>query len=247
MMANAGFWANYFREFHVQAIERFRTAALDRVIPAFNGIEEEARGVTEAEYERLVSMPADPDSAFDMAHLADWATEHGAEYYETISGVRQGALNLLAVGLHHLFEQQQLFFLDRDLPRAPKGPRRRSQFENRLKRYGVDPYGSECASKVNELRLAANTIKHGAGPSAGELAKMRPDLFEHPVLAQDREGQLDAANSERAEILASSHLAPLAGEDLYVCERDLSAWCDAVISFWKELSAVLHEQQLRSM
>ena len=246
MIPNAGFWANYFREVHVRAIERFRTAALKRVTPAFSGIEEEAEAAAEAEYERLGSMPADPDSLVDMADLAEWATEHGIEYYETMSGVRQSVSNLLAVGLHHLFEQQQLFFLDRELARAEGGSRRLSQFENRLRAHSVDPQSFECASKVNELRLAANTIKHGAGWSADELAKVRPDLFEHPILAQEREAQIEAVHSERATMLASSSLAPLAGEDLYVSERDISEWCDAVISFWKELSTVLDEQHLRS-
>ncbi|MDE0178442.1 MAG: hypothetical protein OXP36_07565 [Gammaproteobacteria bacterium] len=246
MIANAGSWASYFGEVHVQALQRFRTAALERVIPAFSGIEEEAQAAAEAEYERLGSMPADPDRLLDLADLADWATEHGAEYHETMSGLRQSVLNLLAVGLHHLFEQQQLFFLDRALAGAQGGSRRLSQFESRLRTHSVDPQTFECASKVNELRLAANTIKHGVGPSADKLAKVRPDLFEPPTDVQDRKAQLDAANSERAAMLASSFLAPLAGRDLCVCERDISAWCDAAISYWKELSAVLNEHQLRS-
>ena len=29
---------------------------------------------------------------------------------------------------------------------------------------------------------------------------------------------------------------PLAGDGLYVSERDLSEWCDAAIAFWEELS-----------
>ena len=39
--------------------------------------------------------------------------------------------------------------------------------------------------------------------------------------------------------------APLAGEDLYVSERDLSEWCDAAIAFWEELSEILDDQQRR--
>ena len=29
---------------------------------------------------------------------------------------------------------------------------------------------------------------------------------------------------------------PLAGDGLYVSERDLSEWCDAAVAFWEELS-----------
>ena len=63
----------------------------------------------EAEFDRLGSMPADPDVSINLGDIAHWATEHGIEYYETMLAVRQGMVNLLAVGLHHLFEQQQLF------------------------------------------------------------------------------------------------------------------------------------------
>ena len=38
---------------------------------------------------------------------------------------------------------------------------------------------------------------------------------------------------------------PLAGEDLYVSERDLSEWCDAAIAFWEKLSAILDDHQRR--
>ena len=108
MVPNAGFWAQYFRQYHVQAVEGFRAGALEKVVAAFNSIAEEADAAAEAEFERLGSMPA--DDGIDMGDVAEWATEHGIEYYETMSGVRQGVLNLRAVGLHHLFEQQQLSF-----------------------------------------------------------------------------------------------------------------------------------------
>ena len=78
-----------------------------------------------------------------------------------MSGVRQGVLNVLAVGLYHLFEQQQLFFLRRGL-----------------------------LSRAEDVPM-------------------------------------------------------LAGEDLYVSERDLSEWCDAAIAFWEKLSAILDDHQRR--
>lgn len=242
MVANAGFWADYSRRVYVRTIEGFRAGALEKIAPVFSGIAKEAEAAAEAEFERLGSMPSDPYSSIDMSDLAEWAIDHGIEYYKTMSGVRQGALNLLAVGLHHLFEQQQLSFLRKGLAKGEDGTFQSSELERRLSEHGVYCRRFGCAAKVYELRMAANTIKHGAGQSADKLAELRPDLFKDPVLPQLgwRTGN-DRAKSGRAAERASSVIAPLAGDDVYVSERDLIEWCAAVIAYWEELSAVLDE------
>ncbi len=240
MIPNAKFWAHYFREFHVRAIEGFRAGALEKVTTAFRGIAEEAEMATEAEFERLGSMPA--DDGIDMGDVAEWAQEHGIQYYETMSGVRQGVLNLLAVGLHHLFEQQQLYFLRRELARDDEGSLPVAELERRLARLGVDCRNFRSAGKLYELRNAANAIKHGAGPAAKELAALRPDLFEDPLLGSHGLAKGGMSGSGRAAVLASSLSVPLAGDDLYVSERDLSDWCMAVADYWAALSTILDEQ-----
>ena len=245
MVPNAGFWAHHFRRVYVPAIQGFHAGALEKVAPAFGGIAEEADAAVEAEFERLRSMSAGPDVSIDMGDIAEWASDHGIEYYETMSGVRQGVLNLLAVGLHHLFEQQQIFFLRRELAREAKGSFQTAELEKRLAACGVDCRSFACAGKLYELRMAANAIKHGAGPSASELAKLRPDLFLNPILSRLGWVKGDDAKSRRAAARASSFVAPLAGDDLYVSEHDLSEWCAAVMAYWKELSAILDEQQRR--
>ena len=84
------------------------------------------------------------------------------------------------------------------------------------------------------LRTAANAIKHGTGPAGDELAKLRPDLF----------GSSDLLQIEVAPVPDFIYI-PLAGEDIYVSEHDLSEWCDAAIAFWEELSAILDDHQRR--
>ena len=165
----------------IRMIEGYRAGALEKVATAFSGIAEEADAAAEAEFERLGSMPTDDE--IDMGAVAEWSTEYGIQYYETMLGVRQGVLNLLAVGLHHLFEQQQLFFLRRELARDDEGTLRVAELERRLAERGIDCRSFRCAVKLYELRKAANAIKHGAGPAAKELAALRPDLFKHPALA----------------------------------------------------------------
>ena len=226
-------------------IEGFRAGALEKVATAFGGIDEEADAAAEAEFERLGSLPADDE--IDMGAVAEWATEYGIQYNETMSGVRQGILNLLAVGLHHLFEQQQLFFLRRELARDDKGALRVTELERRLKDRGIDCRSFGCAGKIYQLRKAANAIKHGAGPAAKELAALRPDLFKHPALASHATATGGVSGAGPATVRVPSLFAPLTGDDLYVTERDLSDWCTAVIGYWEELSTMLDEQHRRQM
>ncbi len=124
--------------------------------------------------------------------------------------------------------------------REENGSFQTAELEKRLAAYGVECRSFACAGKLYKLRMAANAIKHGAGPSASELAKLRPDLFLNPVLSRlgwAKKG--DDAKSPLAAVLASWFVAPLAGDNLYASERDLSKWCAAVMAYWKELSAIL--------
>ena len=226
--ADWGFWTNYFRQ-AIRELQGFRVGALEKVVPAFEGIAGDAeRAIAaelfgqEAEYERLGSV-----TAYDAQIYLERV--HRITVYETMFGVRQGVLNLLAVGLHHLFEQQQQFFLRRGLSsRREKVLLGVKEFKKRLAECGVKCQSFSCDGKLHELRMAANAIKHAKGTSGDWLAKHRPDLF-------SPEG--DDAESSPAAVLAQYSLyTPLAGDGLYVSERDLSEWCDAAIAFWEELS-----------
>ena len=164
MVPNAKFWTDYFRQ-AIRELQGFRAGALEKVVPAFEGIAEDAERAAEAEYERLESMLS-YDDQIDMSDVADMAKDHGITVYETMSGVRQGVLNVLAVGLYHLFEQQQLFFLRRGLlSRAEDVPAlvKVAEFEKRLAECGVECRSFSCAGKLHELKTAANAIKHGPG------------------------------------------------------------------------------------
>ena len=243
MVPNAGLWTDYCQQV-IRALQGFRAGALEKVVPAFKGIAEDAERASEAEYERLGAMPY--DDQIDMSDVADMANDHGIDVYQTMSGVRQGVLNVLAVGLSHLFEQQQLLFLRRgllskaeeDMPALFKV----AEFEKRLAKCGVKCRSFSCADKLHELRTAANAIKHGTGPAGDELAKTRPDLFERTGLLL-LEG--DDAESSHPAVWPDFIYTPLAGNGLYVSEHDLSNWCDAAIVFWEELSAILDDQQRR--
>lgn len=244
MSAGAAYWAQHLRNVYVNAIESYSVGALERILPVFSGIAEEADAAADAEFERLGAMPADPDGSVDMADLAEQADSHGQAFYETMNGLRQGVRNLLAVGLYHLFEQQQADFFQRALATKENQAFQSTKLEELLAEQGIDLKSFGCAAKVYELRVAANAIKHGAGTSAEKLAELRPDLFEDPILAKHLGSLgLPTEDKETARQRAATLVAPLAGDDLYVVENDIMAWCDAVKEYWLELATSLEALQ----
>ena len=164
MGTSAAFWAQHFRTVYVRAIESYQAGALERILPAFREIGEEADVVADAEYQRLGAMPAGRDDQVDMADLAERADRHGQRFYEMMRRVRQGWLNLVAVGLHHLVEQQQAFFFQNALATEENEEFKPGALKNRLAEHGISAENLRSSTRVWELRTAANAIKHGARP-----------------------------------------------------------------------------------
>lgn len=241
MFTDTGWLAHNIPRLYVPPVEAYRAAALKKIPAVFDNLEQEADAVAEAEFERLCSQPADPDWQGNLGDLAERATEYGNEYGETMFAIRQSGLNLLAVGLQHLFEQQQKgLYRQTYAGRTCKCFRWKALNESLLLS-GVNRTTLPGADKLEELRLAANTIKHGSGRSAEELAAARPDLFDlDPAATRGT----DLGKQKRTATMQASDLlfAPLGGGDLYVAKADLADWCDAVLQFWRGISAALWSQ-----
>ena len=174
--------------------------------------------------------------------------------YDRLNGVRQAAANMATVMLWHLLEQQMLVFHTRqvltvheeqaarenpevksDIPcKKGKEVKKRKllsleEFHARLDAGGCSMKSLSAWSKVNELRLVANTVKHGSGPSSDELFKIRPDFFYPNCDTQE--------HNSRPFLLRK----PAAGEDLYLTEQDIAAYFEAAISLWQEFSIKIEE------
>lgn len=122
-------------------------------------------------------------------------------------------MNLLAVGLYHLFEQhsKKVTALVKAQNRVPP------DFE-RL----VD------SSTVVELKHAANAAKHAHGWSAEHLRSRRPDLFVPSFLRGSPLGNRIASGAPAFE-------NPLGGTDLFLSEADLQTYRDALRELWEQV------------
>jgi hypothetical protein len=214
----------------------YADAVLNRLLPTFDDLGTEAEEVSRREYERLGEMPAFDEEPIDVVEASERAFEAGLTYYESMSGVAQAMANLAAAGLYHLFEQQVMVFHRRQvLSKAEENDLkyiRWSEFEKRIQNAGADLKQLQTWSQVDELRLVANTVKHGEGASAARLRQLRPELFVHPGLRDDPTWEGEPVGS--AEM-------PMGGEDIYVTRDDLERYRDALVSFWREFGDAIIE------
>lgn len=205
----------------------FRDAIFTRMLPTFDSIESEAEQI---EAEAFARLSAAADEYTDGAHLAEAALDAGLQHLGLMSGTRQAILNVLAVAIAHLFEQQRhLLSLRTLVDSEPDSRKRENSFRELLAKQGVDPTLFIHRAKLEELDLVANVAKHAEGQSAEKLRLVRPELFTHPLLRAD-----SAFNS----LPPGAVNRPLMGDDLYVQPEDLRAYLDAVEVFWR---FVLHQ------
>ena len=226
---NIGFWETYIRNQFIKQIELLTESIQARLIPTFNTIEKEAEDFSEREWNRLCSSCYSPD--VDPANLAEKAQEAGIDYFITLSGIKQAFLNIAATALYYLFEQQVIFFLRREILRPTEENNmdlmKLSTFKKRLVASGIDISSFRSWNKIEELRLVSNTVKHAEGASARRLRKLRPDMFVHPTLKNQADTDLVLGT-------ACSVYLPMAGDDIFVLQDDISDYKNALVAFWNE-------------
>jgi hypothetical protein len=228
-MHNALFWVRYIRKHIIPHFEHLEKTFTQRILPTFETVESEAEQVSNKKWEQLIHQPGDPDE--DLSDLAEEALEEGISYYITMMGIRQGLLNIFAVGIWHLFEQELLFIHRKELllPQEENNAElfKLSEIKRRLKQTGIDIEKFRSWNKLEELRLVANTVKHADGISATQLKKRRPNMFIPP---EERDDPFWGHIPPPTQIFK-----PLAGEDLYLTPGEIKSYFQAVKDFWDEL------------
>lgn len=202
------------------------TMVQNEVLPVFANLEAKANRISVSEFDRLKaqSLPFNFDD--ELGSLAERAQETSEVYYKTMDSLHRSTITLYAVGLFHLVEQN-LADLCRDrsfgigAPKDTKIEEVGKWFKNH---FNLDLKTLDSWGEMDELRLLANTAKHGNGPSAVQLRKVRPDLFENP--------QIRELLPESPGMYTSSNIyLPLAGQDLFVSEDIFAAYGASAFEF----------------
>ena len=224
------------RRVHSSAIPYIRAygeCVLNDVLPAFSNLSVRAEAIATAEFKRLGKRQTDENCDGDMGEEADAAQEMGQAFYNNMVAIRQTSLNLYATGLFHLLEQQLAeqcrdgSFDSQPMPTDTKLGGLKTWY---LIHFDIDLSKLLTWPKIDQLRLLANTVKHGDGGSAKELKGIRPDIFQDPNLRE--------LLAEFPQMYTSLPVrSPLAGEDIFVTDKIFSEFHEAATSFVAEIAA----------
>lgn len=232
-MRTSRYRAEYWIRQSINELEHYSKVFTDRVVPAFGHLDEEAEKVRDEAYARACANSGNPEFD-DEASICEWAQDQGGDFYAAVDAIRQGVFNLMVAGLYHMLEQHADRLLRElegtGLPPLPEPQEVKYHFD-RLTKYlrvlKVPVTEFKSWGLVDELKLVANTVKHGEGGSAEELKKRNPSLFARPGPF----GQLG--------IPCSLPVLPVAGQGIYLCEADFERYRKALVDFWNELAEAL--------
>lgn len=231
MIQNSLLWSQYIRTAFISKIDLFAHCLTDKVIPAFDNLEEESENIAEREFKNRIESFG---SETDLDDIAEEAQDKAIDYYVMMKSMIQGTINMFTAGLYHIFEQQLFFFHRKELLS-------RNEEDNtnllkihavivRLANNGINIKKFKSWEKIDELRLVANTAKHADGQSSEALKKLRPKLFWRPDF-------IDGFDSHK--LPTTSVYQPLMGDDLYITHQEFMSYVKSVKDFWYEMIEAL--------
>lgn len=234
MIQNPLFWSQHIRDVFVSEIDLFASCLTDKVIPAFDNLEEESKNIIHREFEiRAASFGSDTD----LGSLAEEAEDEGIDYYVMMKNMLQGIINMFAASLYHFFEQQTFLFHRKELLSRDEEDNinllKIDEVTVRLANNGINIKKFKSWKKIDELRLVANTAKHADGQSSEELKKLRPKLFWRPDF-------IDGFDSHKLPPI--SVYQPLMGQSFYITHEEFMLYVKAVKDFWYEMIEALERK-----
>ena len=213
----------HYRQLYRDQIDRLVDTLTVRLLPTFESVHAEVEAIQREAYQANHECASDGNWLDPhMAH--DVAFEASITHFDIVLDLRQGLQNMFAVTLYHLFEQQVRAFHVRVLNHKPLkfGPDVLKAWDKTL----PDPVlTTGQRSGLDELRLLANTVKHGDGASAQELYTAAPHLF----LADYEQ---DALDDPTVIILKPDIGTPLFGQDLFVHLDDIQRYRQLLNGVW---------------
>lgn len=143
----------------------------NKLLPVYNNIESEAKEIEKNTLEEL-SRNFNPDT-MDPSDAYQEAWENGAEHYILQHEMKKEFLLSTATWLFYLFEKDCKTM-------CPLLHNKPIELKSKFIEMGIScGDDSDWYITNTELRLVANTIKHGDGRSSESLKIIRPDFFEN--------------------------------------------------------------------
>jgi hypothetical protein len=248
MQVNWHRWKVHFSSSFIPEIDHYRSVWAGRFLPSV----EEADRIYEEARERHSGTFNTEYSRGD--EIEQWAHDKALDFY-CLHGLRQGMLNLYAVGLYHLLEQQALLFFREGLASVDELAWTFGHVKTKLA-YDHHVYLEKLSSwpKIQDLRLLANCVKHAEArrPKLGKAMVTGGKWYQpgRKLINFDKlpEEACKSLRNRRPEwftpggppLLAPRLVSqPMYGDGIHVDEAALWDLTGAAKVFWAELGEVL--------
>ena len=173
------------RELRISEHRFYVEQAKGRLLSQFANIEAEAEQAELEHWERT-GQSFDPEW-HDPGDLAEAARDHGVEFYQLLSEMRDRTRLSVVAGMYHHWDKTFRRFLVREFrwPRLVIGEHTRralwkldsAKLEKLLAAVGLDLTGLACYQRIDAMRLIVNVFKHGEGRSLDELRQRYPEFL----------------------------------------------------------------------
>lgn len=208
------------REKYIDEIKFFVKIYSEKIAPAFENIEEESQQIAQDHWDQIMSRPMSEEQAanFDPTDYLDIAIDLSVDQYLSHALMRYNTIAMWHSTLYQFWEQRVRLFLYESTR-----PRLNSSIEfgdfctnfDKIKKYlssfNINISSTLFWSKVEEINLLNNVIKHGDGSSSKKLKTMNMNLFNY---------------DEPLEV-------SLLEQSLNLDEKKLNDYGDALVCFWE--------------
>lgn len=173
----------------------------------------------------ISSIPSGPDT--DPSDFADFFESRLSDAADILNhAVSMHKYNFLAL-LCQTWENELISFVTKELKNYFTFEKSLSYSDvMKVLKANIDESKIEGLSKIEELRLLVNVLKHGEGRSAEELRKIRPDFFKFESYLPNDEG------NDRLTIWDSIYLD---SEALNIGTEEFYMYSEAINEFWKSM------------
>ncbi|MCM3079597.1 hypothetical protein [Brevibacillus invocatus] len=229
---------NRIRDNLVKPYELFKKTYMEKIVPVFSNIEEEAKEIAEKSWEEL-GRYFNPDYD-DPADFAEHAQNEGLEYFEGMSLMEYNTRLMWVSTLYQFWEQQVRKFLFDEVGRwlrwTGNKPIKMKDFckngvvdiKSVFNHLNFNIENMTMWGEINKLRLLTNTIKHADGGAATSLRAICPQYFYSEYSTVDLLELYNTTLNERV---------------LNVSDQDFIDFCDNLIKFWDELNEEFRPHQ----
>lgn len=222
------------RKKYIRDLTQIKDLYFERIQPIFANAEKEAENYRNQLWEDFMNKPCySEDDVIDPSDYADVVQEASFEKYEILSLMHYRNISMWISCMCQVWEQQLFSFVynealingikynDSDLGRG-------FAFTKEVFEWHGQPFETlDCWSKINELRLLVNVIKHSEGRSEKELRNIRPDYFELDTGA----GKYDLISLYHSTLLEAA---------LQIKDQDFIDYYNALVDFWNKFPECMY-------